>query len=105
MDNLESTYIDRLFATYEEYGIDRELIERLFADGTHKQGFTPLEVYNLLRMSLGHEFGEREYFAVSEVAAMLGMTENEVMNAAEKAKAGNEALLSGIRMFFPQGIK
>jgi len=56
-------------------------------------------------MSLGREYGEREYFTVSEVAAMLGMTENEVMSAAEKAKAENKALLSGFRMFFPQGIK
>lgn len=105
MNNLESTYIDRLFATYGEYGIDKERVKQLFADGTHKQGFTPLEVYNLLRMSLGYEFGGREYFAVSEVATMLGMTENEVINAAEKAKVRNEALLSEFRMFFPQGIK
>lgn len=103
MDNLENTYIDRLFATYGEYGIDRELIERLFTDGTHKQGFTSLEVYNLLRMSLGHEYGEREYFAVSEVAAMLGMTENEVMNAAEKQKQGMKPCYLDSECLFRKG--
>lgn len=43
-------------------------------------------------MSLGHEFGGREYFAVPEIADMLGMTEEEVIAAAQKAKAGNEAM-------------
>lgn len=105
MDNLKNTYIDRLFSTYGKYGIDRGILERLFADGTDRQGFTEIETYNLLRMSLGHEFNEREYFAVGEVAAMLDMTEDEVMDAATKAKTGNEALLSGFRMYFPHGIK
>lgn len=97
--------IDRLHSTYSKYGVSREVLTEILTDGIEQQGFTPQEVYNLVRMSLGREFGEREYFAVSEIAAMLGMTEKEVMNAAEKANAGNEALLSGFRMFFPQGIK
>lgn len=96
--------IDRLFATYHQYGITRELLENLFNDGVNNQGFTPLETYNLLRMSLGHEFNEREYFAVSEIATMLDMSENEVMEEAKKAKTSNESLINGFRLYFPNGI-
>lgn len=97
--------ITRLHATYRKYGVERSTIERLFADGTDNQGFTPLETYNLLRMILAREFNEHEYFAVSEIASMLGMTEDEVMEEARKAKTGNEALINGFKMFFPHGIK
>lgn len=97
--------IDRLFATYNQYGITWELLENLFNDGVNNQGFTPLETYNLLRMSLGHEFNEREYFAVSEIASMLGMSEDEVMEEAKKAKISNETLINGFRLYLPNGIK
>lgn len=97
--------IDRLVSVYGKYGISREVLTSLYMDGIEKQGFTPQEVYNLLRMSLGHEFNEREYFAVAEIADMLGMTENEVIAEARKAKAGNESLISGFKMYLPNGIK
>lgn len=97
--------IDRLFATYDQYGITRELLETLFKYGVNNQGFTPLETYNLLRMSLGHEFNEREYFAVSEIASMLGMSEDEVVEEVKKAQKSNETLINGFQLYLPNGIK
>lgn len=96
--------VQRLFAIYGEHGVTEDMLNRLFEDGVNNQHFTPQETFNLLRMSLGHEFGGREYFAVSEIASMLGMTEEEVIAAAQKAKAGNEAVISGFRMLFPSGL-
>lgn len=96
--------VQRLYNTYGEYGITEELLNRLFEDGVNNQHFTPQETFNLLRMSLGHEFGEREYFAVSEIASMLDMTEEKVIAEAERAKAGNEAVINGFRMYFPNGL-
>lgn len=96
--------VQRLFAIYGEYGVTEDMLNSLFEDGVNNQHFTPQETFNLLRMSLGHEFGGREYFAVPEIASMLDMTEEEVIAAAQKAKAGNEALISGFRMYFPSGL-
>ncbi len=96
--------VQRLFTTYGEYGVTEDMLNQLFEDGVNNQHFTPQETFNLLRMSLGHEFGGREYFAVPEIASMLNMTEEEVITAAQKAKAGNDALISGFRMFFPGGL-
>ena len=96
--------VQRLFNTYGEYGVTEEVLNRLFEDGVNNQHFTPQETFNLLRMSLGHEFGGREYFAVSEIASMLAMTEEEVIDAAQKAKEENNAVISGFRMYFPSGL-
>ena len=78
--------VQRLFAIYGEYGVTEDMLNSLFEDGVNNQHFTPQETFNLLRMSLGHEFGGREYFAVPEIASMLDMTEEEVIAAAQKAK-------------------
>lgn len=97
----KDTAIERLFATYSKRGVSRELLEKAFTDGIGQQGFTPHEIYNLLRMGLAHKYGEREYFAVSEVASMLDMTETEIMSKIGKAKAANEAVLRGFSLLFP----
>ena len=105
MDITVQQAIDRLLATYRQYGITMELLKALFNDGINNQGFTPLETYNLLRMFLGHEFNEREYFSVSEIANMLDLSEDDVMEEARKAITGNEALINRFRLYFPSDIK
>lgn len=45
--------INRLYGAYGKFGVSKDLITRLFMDGTRQQGFTPQTAYNLLRMSLG----------------------------------------------------
>ena len=72
--------IARLYGTYGKYGVEESILRRLFEDAEKKQGCSTLEVYNLLRMTLGQEYGEREYFALQEVATMLNATTTERIN-------------------------
>lgn len=95
--------VQRLYNTYSQYGITEELLNRLLEDGIKNQHFTLQETYNLLRMSLAHEYGEREYFAVAEIASMLDMSEAEIIAEAAKAKAGNEAVIQGFKILLPNG--
>lgn len=95
--------VQRLYNTYSQYGITEELLNRLFEEGINDRHFTLQETYNLLRMSLANEFGEREYFAVAEIANMLDVSEAEVMAEVAKAKAGNEEVMQGFKMLLPKG--
>lgn len=47
--------------------------------------------YNGLRMSLGHELNENELFSIDEVAEMLDISKEEVLQEIEKCKAELEA--------------
>lgn len=85
--------INRLYSTYSKHGITKELITRLVMDGIKKQGFAPLDIYNLLRMSLGHEFNEREYFSLDDVMAITGETEEELAKRIEQYRV--ELLAAG----------
>lgn len=96
--------VQRLYNSYGDDGITKEMLNKLFEDGVSNQHFTPQETFNLLRMSLGHEFGGREYFAVSEIADMLDVTEQEIIAEIERAKTGNDALINGFRLYFPNGL-
>lgn len=78
--------INRLYSTYSKHGITKELITNLFMDGIKKQGFTPLDTYNLLRMSLGHEFNEREYFSLDDVMAITGESREELLQRIEQCR-------------------
>ena len=96
--------VQRLYNSYGDCGITEEMLNKLFEDGVSNQHFTPQETFNLLRMSLGHEFGGLEYFSVSEIADMLDMTEEEVIAEAQRVKAGNNALINGFKLYFPNGL-
>lgn len=97
--------IARLYGTYGKYGVEESTLRRLFEDGEKKQGFSTLEVYNLLRMTLGQEYGEREYFALQEVATMLNATPEEVIKQIGRQNAGaKESIMQGFRMYFPEGL-
>ena len=78
--------INRLYSTYSKHGITKELITSLFMDGIKKQGFSPLNTYNLLRMSLGHEFNEREYFSLDDVMAITGESREELLQRIEQCR-------------------
>lgn len=86
-------------------GVSREMLAEILTDGIEQQGLTPREVYNMVRMSLAYEYGEKEYFAIPEVATMLDMTEAEMISQISKTRATNEAVLHGCRLLFPDGIK
>ncbi len=55
-------------------------------DGIEKQGFTPLDTYNLLRMSPGHEFNEHEYFSLDDVMAITGESREELLQRIEQCR-------------------
>lgn len=101
--------INRLYSTYGKFGITKKLITSLFMDGIEKQGFTPLATYNLLRMSLGEEFKQQEYFSVKEIAEMLETSEEEVRQqiAQLQEQDGAEPIetMQGWQWYFPNGIK
>mgnify|MGYP001024842381 CR=1 FL=1 len=101
--------IKRLYGTYGKFGISKDLITKLFMDGIGQQGFTPLATYNLLRMSLGEEFQQQEYFSVKEIAEMLEMSEEEaraqIVQLQEQGKAETKENMQGWQWFFPNGIK
>lgn len=97
--------IARLYGTYSKYGVTETTLRRLFENGEKEQGFSTLEVYNLLRMTLGKEYGEREYFSLSEVATMLNATPEEVMQQIGSQNAGAKGnIMQGFRMYFPEGL-
>ena len=95
--------VQRLHNTYGQYGITENLLNKLFEDGLNTQHFTLQETYNLLRMSLAHEYGEREYFAVAEIASMLGVSEADIIADVEKAREGNETVIQGFKILLPNG--
>lgn len=101
--------IKRLYGTYGKFGISKDLITRLYMDGIGQQGFTPLATYNLLRMSLGVEFGQQEYFSVKEIAEMLEVSEEEarerIAQLQEQDEAEAKENVQGWQWFFPKGIK
>ena len=97
--------IARLYGTYGKYGVKEDTLRRLFEDEEKKQGFSTLEVYNLLRMTMGQEYGEREYFALQEVATMLNVTPEEVIHQIGSQNAGaKESIMQGFKMYIPNGL-
>jgi phenylalanine-4-hydroxylase len=101
--------IKRLYGAYGKFGVSKDLITRLFMDGIGQQGFTPLATYNLLRMSLGEEFEQQEYFSVKEIAEMLETSEEEVRQQIAQLQEQNGAkpieTMQGWQWYFPNGIK
>ena len=101
--------IKRLYSSYGKFGISEDLIKRLFMDGIEKQGFTPLATYNLIRMSLGTEFEQQEYFSVKEIAEMLETTEEKVKEQITQLQEQDGAkpieTMQGWQWYFPNGIK
>lgn len=101
--------INRLYSSYGKFGVSKDLITRLFNDGIGQQGFTPKTTYNLLRMSLGEEFRQQEYFSTKEIAEMLETTEEEIKKQIAQFQEQDGAkpieTMQGWQWYFPNGIK
>lgn len=101
--------INRLYSSYGKYGVTKDLITRLFMDGIGQQGFKPLATYNLLRMSLGTEFQQQEYFSVKEISEMLETSEEDVKKQIAQLQEQDGAkpieTMQGWQWYFPNGIK
>ena len=101
--------IKRLYGTYAKFGVSKDTITKLFMDGTGQQGFSPLTTYNLLRLSLGTEFQQQEYFSVKEIAEMLDVSEGEAKEQIKQLQEQDGAkpieTMQGWQWYFPNGIK
>lgn len=75
--------IDNLLATYSRFGATREIISKGMIEGITTYGLSPLSAYNVLRMSLGEEFGVPETFSVEDCAEMCDISEEEVRKEVE----------------------
>lgn len=77
--------VNNLFSTYSKYGTTKELLRNMIENGI-KQGFSVGAAYNSIRMCLGKETGEREYFTLDEVQELTGETREELIARAEQMR-------------------
>lgn len=63
---------------YAKYGVSYELVKELVLSGINS-GFSARASLAGVRLGLGTEYGEHEYFSQQEVAESLGVSEADVM--------------------------
>ena len=83
--------VNNLYSTYGKYGLDKGKIWMLICDGMKNYGLSVETCYNGLRMTLGREYNEQELFSSDEVAEMLGVSKEEILQEIEKCKIELEA--------------
>lgn len=108
--------VNNLFSTYSKYGTTKELLRNMIENGI-KRGFSVRAAYNGVRMCLGKETGEREYFTLDELQEITGESREELVARAEQMK--NELRAAGKNpdeyikeipsanhniLFFPEGL-
>ena len=74
--------VNNLYATYSKYGVTKEFLQEMIESGL-KRGFSVRATYNGVRMCLGKETNEREYFTLDEVQELTGETREELIARAE----------------------
>lgn len=84
--------VNNLFSTYSKYGTTKELLRNMIENGI-KRGFSVRTAYNGVRMCLGKETGEREYFTLDELQEITGESREELVARAEQMK--NELRAAG----------
>lgn len=84
--------INNVLANYGKYGIEQETIEELVDSGL-KEGLSYQEIYTGIKLACAQEYGEHTLFSTAEVAEVLGVSEEMVIQEIEKAKV--ELLESG----------
>ena len=84
--------VNNLFSTYSKYGTTKELLRNMIENGI-KPGFSVRAAYNGVRMCLGKETGEREYFTLDELQEITGESREELVARAEQMK--NELRAAG----------
>lgn len=97
------TAIDNLMTNYGDMaGLDRLKLERLIESGL-SEGFSVRHVYNGIRLVLGMEYQQQEFFSASEAAEMLEVSESELFS--RMAAIGAEPIKAeGKIYYFPDGI-
>jgi hypothetical protein len=84
--------VNNLYATYAKYGTTKQFLREMIESGI-KQGFSVRVAYNGVRMCLGKETGEREYFTLDELQEITGESREELVARAEQMK--NELRAAG----------
>lgn len=84
--------ISNVLANYGKYGIEQGTIEELVDSGL-KEGLSYQAIYTGIKLAYTQEYGEHTLFSIAEVAEVLGISEEMVIQEIEKAKV--ELLESG----------
>lgn len=84
--------ISNVLANYGKYGIERKTVEKLLDSGL-KEGLSYQAIYTGIKLAYAQEYGEHTLFSTAEVAEVLGVSEEMVIQEIEKAKV--ELLESG----------
>lgn len=109
LTNLKNTYTVK-------YGFPEEEIKSMLDSGIKEYDLTVSACYNGLRMMLGEQLGEQEYFTTEEIAEMMQISKEEVLEEIENMKKHCEATGEDFNkyaipvqeskvLFFPHGLK
>ena len=83
MRNETRKKIETIVQRYARHGITMEQLEKLIE--SRPDEITEEMAVDGIRLALGHEYGEREYFDIHAVAGMLGTSEDEALSMAQDA--------------------
>ena len=98
--------VNNLYATYSKYGVTKEFLQEMIENGL-KRGFSVRAAYNGVRMCLGKETNEREYFTLDELQEITGESrENELRAAGKNPDEYIKEIPSANHniLFFPEGL-
>lgn len=106
--NLKNTYTVK-------YGFPEEEIKAMLVSGIKEYDLTVSACYHGLRMMLGEQLGEEEYFTAEEIAEMMQISKEEVLEEIENMKKHCEAIgedfskyaipvQKNSTLFFPHGL-
>lgn len=79
LTNLKNTYTVK-------YGFPEEAIKAMLDSGIKEYDLTVSTCYNGLRMMLGEQLGEEELFTAEEIAEMMQISKEEVLEEIENMK-------------------
>lgn len=109
LTNLKNTYTVK-------YGFPEEAIKAMLDSGIKEYDLTVSTCYNGLRMMLGEQLGEEELFTAEEIAEMMQISKEEVLEEIENMKKHCEAIGEDFSkyaipvqenkvLYFPHGLK
>ena len=75
--------ISNALANYGKYGIERETAEKLVDSGL-AEGLSYQAIYTGIKLAYAQEYGEHTLFSTAEVAEVLGVSEEMVIQEIEK---------------------
>lgn len=77
--------VNNLYTTYAKYGTTKQFLREMIESGI-KQGFSVRAAYNGVRMCLGKETEEREYFTLDELQEITGESREELVARADQMR-------------------